>query len=311
MKTLSKDRYDAARSFLAGLGRPLEWAQFLWRFEQGNPDDVVATLAPYQNADGGFGRSLEPDLRTPRSSVLATTMGLRILHNVRLGPEHEMVRGALSYLLERWDESLHAWSIVPPEPDEHPHAPWFDRGPDFAKRWHNFQANPKAEVVGYLWIWDDIVPDSFLCQVCEETARWLAESADLLEMHEVLCYLRLVEHPALPQERRSTLLPDLRRAVDHVLERDPARWGGYCLQPLDVAPTPHSPLVDMVRSLMPKNLDHLLESQGRGGAWEPAWDWRGRAPEAWAEARREWCSIITLQALCRLSAWGRLETEES
>jgi hypothetical protein len=221
-----------------------------------------------------------------------------------------MVRGALCYLLDHWDPELHAWPIVPPEPDEHPHAPWFDRGEGFVDRWHGFRANPKAEVVGYLWIWDNIVPDSFLCQVCEEIASWLTDWHDRAEMHEVLCYLRLVEHPVLPAERRNALLPALRKAVDRVVERHPDRWQDYCLRPLDVAPRPNSPLADMVADEVPAELDFLVDTQTDEGAWQPRWSWQDRHPEAWGAAHREWCGILTLQALRRLRAWNRLETED-
>jgi hypothetical protein len=310
VRKLTRRRFEAARNFMAGCARPLEWSRFLWTFEDGSPDDVVTQLESYQNADGGFGHALEPDLRMPGSSVLATTIGLRILHRLRVGPEHEMVRAALRYLLDRWDEDLRAWPIVPPQAEQHPHPPWFDRTDDFVESWHGFQANPRAEVIGYLWIWDNIVPDDFLCRLCREAAAWLAEHTDDMEMHELLCYRRLVDHPILPAERRNSLLPDLRRAVGRLVEHNPENWNAYCLGPLDVAPGPHSPLADMVEDLVPRELDYLLETQQADGSWGPNWSWADRNPDAWERARREWTGIITLRNLRRLHAWGRLEGEE-
>jgi hypothetical protein len=309
MKKLSRERFDAACNFLAA-GRPLEWARFRFLFQNGSPDDVVDQLEGYQNSDGGFGHALEPDLRMPGSSVLATTLALQVLHEIRLGPEHEMVRAALAYLLEKWDARLRAWPLVPQTGDEHPHAPWFDRAEDMAERWHNYQANPRAEILGYLWIWDNIVPDSFLCELCEDVADWLARNHTEMTMHDMLCYVALVEHPVLPPDRRAALLPLLGRAAQRLMEPEPGKWHDYCLRPLDLAPTPRSPLAELVGPVAGRELDFLLETQAPDGHWGPAWSWKDRDPEAWAKARREWCGVITLRHLRRLRAWERLTEEE-
>ncbi len=57
----------AARSFILGNARLLDRHRFAFRFEGGRADDVVTALRPYQNADGGFGHALEPDLRGAES----------------------------------------------------------------------------------------------------------------------------------------------------------------------------------------------------------------------------------------------------
>ena len=73
MKMLSREAFGRAADYLRNEARPLERALFAHHFEGGGRTAVLAALVPYQNADGGFGRALEPDMRAEASSVLATT----------------------------------------------------------------------------------------------------------------------------------------------------------------------------------------------------------------------------------------------
>ena len=84
MKILSKQAFTRARDFIYSKARPLERAMFAFHFEGGAVDDVLIALSQFQNEDGGFGQALEPDLRTPTSSALATGEGLYILKEARL-----------------------------------------------------------------------------------------------------------------------------------------------------------------------------------------------------------------------------------
>lgn len=65
MGILSKQAFETARSFLRTRARRLDQAVFEYRFEGGSASAVLDALGEYQNPDGGFGRALEPDLRTP------------------------------------------------------------------------------------------------------------------------------------------------------------------------------------------------------------------------------------------------------
>ena len=79
-KILSRERFDQAALFLKTQARPLERALFELWFEGASSKAVLNALACFQNADGGFGCALEPDMRAPQSSALATGIGLGLLH---------------------------------------------------------------------------------------------------------------------------------------------------------------------------------------------------------------------------------------
>ena len=110
---LTSEAFYRAREFLLEHARPLERALFLRDFEDGSAHDVLDALSAFRNQDGGFGHGLEPDLALPASSVLATSHALHILHAVGAPTEHELVAGAVDWLVAAHDPDLCAWRSVP------------------------------------------------------------------------------------------------------------------------------------------------------------------------------------------------------
>ena len=104
MKQLGQEALGRACQFLVTQARPLERALFEHRFEGATVDGALAELARFQNEDGGYGQALEPDLRTPSSSALATGIGLRMLRELRCPVDHPMVRKAVAYLIATYDD---------------------------------------------------------------------------------------------------------------------------------------------------------------------------------------------------------------
>jgi hypothetical protein len=96
MKQLRREAFERARRFLMTQSRPLERALFEHRFEGAAVESVLGELAHFQNEDGGFGRALEPDLRTPGSSPLATGIGLQSLRELQCPADQPMARKALA-----------------------------------------------------------------------------------------------------------------------------------------------------------------------------------------------------------------------
>ena len=103
MNKLPQSAFNRARQFLLTQARPLEKALFSLEFEDGTAAAVLSELARFQNPDGGFGRALEPDVRTPCSSALCTEIGLRILLELHTPPDHPMVGAAVKYVIDSLD----------------------------------------------------------------------------------------------------------------------------------------------------------------------------------------------------------------
>jgi hypothetical protein len=306
MMQLSQQGMERARTFIRTSARPLEQALFAYHLDSGSVEEIYTQLARYTNPDGGFGCALEPDLRTPESSVYVTTIGLQILRDLRTPPSHQLVEGAIRYLLNTYDPERQRWPIIPPAAGDAPHAPWWSYDEELPERFGQFLANPRAEILGYLYDYARLAPRDLLEQLTPAVLSHLDTLPETMEMHDLLCYVRLAETRTLPEEAREQLLRKLTPAVDRVVARGAAAWQQYGLTPLSVVGGPDSPFAAMLAPAIEVNLDYEIERQQVDGSWGPPWSWGDMFPEAWNVAERDWKGVLTVATLRRLRAFKRL-----
>jgi hypothetical protein len=302
MNMLTFAEFEGAQTFIAAQARPLEQARFAHYFTHGAAEAVRDALAAFQNEDGGFGHGLEPDLQTPLSSVLATTVALQLLTELATPAGHPLVQGALRYLLHTYDPEHALWPIRPDNAGNAPCAPWWQYPWDT----ETLHLNPRAEILGCLYRYSDLVPAA-LRQVVGESLLEDLETADIpIDMHALLCLLRLADAPGLPPTLRAVVEQRLEQAIPQTVVRDPAQWGGYGLKPLQVAPAPDARFAALLAADAARQLDYELEQQQVDGSWTPAWSWGDAYPEAWPAARRAWQGILTVNMLKTLRDYGRV-----
>ena len=306
MKQLTQTAFQRAKNFIMEQGRAVDQRRFEFHFENGSADAVLAALSPYQNDDGGFGHSLEPDIRTPASSAIVTTIGFQILREIQASASHRVVRKGIQYFIDTYDESQQVWHIVPPEVEAAPHAPWWNYE-STTESFGRFLVNPRAEIVGYLHEFRDGVPTKLLRTLTAAVLEHLDALPDEMEMHDVLCCVRLAETGALPN--RDQVWTKLARAAQSVA-RNAEQLTGYVLKPLWVVPSPESPLAAELKDAVEMNLDFEIGQQGEDGSWSPNFSWDDRYPEAWQTAKKEWQSRITVDTLKTLKDFGRIAQEE-
>jgi len=304
MAMLIPDAFARAARFLAEEARPLEAARFRHAFEGAPPEAAIEALGAYQNGDGGYGQALEPDLRTPSSSALATSRALLTLAELGVQADHPQVRGAATYLERGMDSERWTWRIVPDDAGAYPHAPWWEPT-GLEERFGGYLVNPRAAVVAGLLHFEDAHEASWLSAVAEDTVR--AIETRELDMHELMAALSLLEAPRLGVGLRARARTACEQAAPRLVAADADAWRSYGLQPVTVAPRPDSPLHHLFAEAVHANLDLLIEQQGEDGAWAPSWAWDAY-PEAWAEARCEWQGLLTLETLLTLRAYGRIES---
>ena len=308
MDMLAADSFERAKNFIFTYARPLEQRKFEYYFKGGSVDAVFAALVNFQNADGGFGHGMESDLQLPDSSVLATTVGLQVLREFCAAVSHPLVQGAMRYLVQIYDAIEKVWPIIPSNSDDAPHAPWWTYNDNIAEEWGGFLLNPRAEIVGYLWDYAALVPSDM-----GDTARGLTIAVmdhirvhtQHIEMHDLLCLMRLVETASLPAEDRAQLLKVLRPIVNRMVAKAPAEWDKYGLAPLDIVTSPESPYVDLFSHSLQENLDFVIKTQAENGSWEPKWSWGGLYPETWEKAQKEWAGVLTVHNLKILRDFDR------
>lgn len=304
MRILSRKAFHASREFLEATARPLELARFRRAFLGAPTEVVLDALGGYRNGDGGFGHALEPDLRTPDSSVLCTSIALQILRSLEI-TEHAFVTSSIGFLMANLDRQQCGWRIIPPTAESSPRAPWwYQKGRE--EHFDAFSLNPTAEILGYLFDCREQVEQETVDAVSARVFQELGRAAEL-EMHELLCCLRLYRTKGLPETCRDQLYARLNQLIQGAVACDPKDWEGYSLRPLQVTDTPESPFFAGLRDAVAENLDYEITSQNADGAWTPTWSWDDCFPEAWAEAKDEWAGVITLDKLLTLQRFGRIE----
>jgi hypothetical protein len=310
MKRLTHEAFARARRFLKTEARPLDRALFEYRFEGSAAETVIAALAAFQNDDGGFGNALEPDLRTPTSSALATGIALRILRELKCPADHPLVRGAVQYLLATFDEPAGVWRVAPLDTNDHPHAPWWhdDEG-TLVQTFDDFLVIPRGQLVAWLHHYASLVPSEWLAELTESTVRDI-ETLDALGTGggDTLVYaLHLAETETLSPRLKDRLAGRVRAVAAEAVIRDPEEWTGYCRSPLKVVSSPDSIIADLIWDDLQRHLDIKIDQQTPQGTWEPNWTWGEFYPEVWPIAQKEWRGELTLRTLTTLNAFGRLE----
>jgi len=301
--TLSRARFGAARNFIETSGRPLEVALLRHGLGESSAEAVMVALIAFQNPDGGFGHGLEPDMRSPASTAIATSIGLRLLVRVGAAARHPTVVGAIDWLDGALDRENGVWPIVGRGVELAPHAPWWTWSDDLSAGWNGFRFNPTAEILAHLYHYRAATPAGVFESAEAGLRRALGEIELLEGAYDLKCAIRLAGADGLPADLAKPLEALVRRSV---AAHDPADEHA---SPFDAAATPSSPFADLVDGRIEAGLTGLIDSQAEDGGWtwNPEWNWGFVDKKAWADAHRDWRGWITRENLETLTAYGRVE----
>src|SRR5438270_277324 len=120
---IKMDTLGRAQQFFRHHGRDVDRALFAYHFAGGAREEMLAVLGRYQNADGGFGHALEPDIAAPDSNPFATELALAICLQAAVPPDHPLLVKTVVYLEESQQEDG-TWRFSEAV-YRHDLAPWF------------------------------------------------------------------------------------------------------------------------------------------------------------------------------------------
>lgn len=286
------------KQYLEKHGRKLDLRLYEYLFEKADATHVLDELLKYQNSDGGFGNALEPDLRLPDSSALATTVAFQYLSQLDAVPEETMTRNAVNYLLSTYNETSNRWINIPPSADQHPRAPWWNYAAAKASReW----GNPSAEILSYLLKYAPKT-DTRQLQRLSEKALLRVQEISVPEPHEIKCFVRLYENA--DSKLQEQLHEPLVKLVVQVTNTNPVDWKGYVPTPLTFVASPDSPFAALFdKELLIKNAQFLQDQIVESSHWEPTWEW-DQFEYDWTKAKQEWSGKLTVDNLRVLKAFG-------
>ena len=298
---LSRAAYDRARAFVASEGRRLDDALLGYTFDGAGAGAALAILAGFQNPDGGFAHGLEPDLPTPASTAIVTSVGLQSLRQLGTPDDHPMVRGAIGWLDSAFDMEAGVWPIINAGVDLTPHAFWWAWDADLAARWNGFRFNPSAALLSDLYAYRRVAPSAVVRRAEAAVLAAIAGSERLDGAYDIKAVMRLIETDETPIEVRAAagaLMIATRASFDP---------NDAHASPLDLAPRPRPGAAPTVSAAVEASLGALVDGQDADGGWRPFWDWGAVDVAAWREAERAWRGVLTRQALETLSVYGRIE----
>ncbi len=303
---LSYENFQKSKLFVYENARELEKTLCRYYFEEGSKESVLEALAVYQNDDGGFGHSIEPDFRLEGSSPMGTAVALSIIKDLDVEAQHPVIKKAIYYLMESFDSEMKKWHAVPPEVNDVPHAIWWEYNPEKERSGvETTWANPNAEIVGYLHQYAENVPNEFLQYTTGLAIEKLYEIPEKLDMHDFFCYQILFE--ALPESSKGIVRDKLSKSVALTVASNPEEWGQYAAKPLQLVTSPNSYFYPFLKSEVALNLDYEINKLNPDGSWRPNWSWLGEYEDVWKQAEQEWSGHLTVKNLKTLYDFGRIE----
>ena len=152
MPILSTQQLKQAKDLIFQKGRLLERKLYEYFFESGDQGACLKALMAYQNADGGFGNGIEPDLLCPDSTPIGVESALFVLDMLDYHGD-DLIAPLLDWLEANQTESG-AILYPPPTLTQYPHQPWWNK-PDedrvlviagILSHWQNQRVNFFAKV---------------------------------------------------------------------------------------------------------------------------------------------------------------------
>ncbi|RKN83933.1 prenyltransferase/squalene oxidase repeat-containing protein [Paenibacillus ginsengarvi] len=292
----SKSILERARRFIYGNARLLDRKRYEYHFEGGSREEVIEALRAYQNADGGFGNTLEPDIRCPYSQPVPTEMALAIMDEVGLF-DSRILEGINRYL-RSVTLPQGGVPLVMRNASEYPHAPWWaadeDRQPSI---------NPTGGIVGLLYkqqALPDIVREEHFVRSVQYVWSFVErEKPD--GFHDGVHWISFLQHTP-ERERAQAIWP----AVDEwlrspgTIERDPDA-AGYVHKVLDWAPSKDSYARRIIAGeLVEQHVQALIAQQREDGGWAISF------PAASPAGELEWRGSLTVDRLKTLRSYGAL-----
>jgi hypothetical protein len=289
----------AASVFMATHARLLDRRRLDRLLDDAPADGLLAALAAYRNADGGFGWALEPDLRSPTSQPVGALHAFEVL---------EVIAPATSPLaigLCDWLASVTlpdgGLPFALPGADAPGSAPWWAGANQTTSslhittavcgQAHRLAAHDPA-VAGHAWLQQ-------ATEHCLRAVAALPEPGGAYELRYVLQFLDAIVD-TVPEasnelERLARFLPSSGElAVDGGLE-------GEKLRPLDFAPLPGRSVRAYVSAdVIDRDLERLAGEQRDDGGWDV--DFLPSSPAA----ALEWRGYLTVRAIALLNTNQRL-----
>ncbi len=282
--------YENVLPLIEEKSRMLEYYMIQSLFE--NKDkEIISELKKYQNEDLGFGNCLEPDVRMPNSSVVATDYAVHVLdyiHDESL--KEDLIKDIVTFYENSYDEEKERFLMVTKEVDDYPRAIWWN----FDDLEKNFPfGNPDPEVIGFLFKNRKYIKNLNYSKLINKVVDYV-NSDKFLEagMHTLMSVLSFYDDI---QEDVQNLIHDrLHLLVNKELDAGVDKWDEYSLEPYKIyIIEPH--FLNTRLQLLGENLTRCI-GLIKELSVEPNWQWYQFEKE-FENAKNDWIGVIYLNMI--------------
>ena len=299
---LTYDLFNKVEQTIRENGRPLDIKVFEYKFQNKSKNAVITELKKYQNDDGGFGHGIEPDFRLKLSSPMATTVALQYCFKIDLPTDDIIYSSAIKYFLNHFKEDGCYWAGVYENVKNEPHAPWWrvDKiEPPNLENW----ANPSAEISGYLFKFQKLVPEKIIRQLTKKIFDVLGQSDTIPGLlYNLMCWERVLDY--LPERITEILKSRIERTYNSFKPLTQDKLNEIRIFFLTKSPS------DSLNHISEKEVENLLDLEinllKANGGCIPGWNW-GMFEDEWEKAKKEWIGKMTIDLLITLKNYGRFD----
>lgn len=307
-KIMNESGFQEIRSWIFRNARPLELALWNYHFETGNREAVLSALSFYQNEDGGFGKTIEPDNWNPESTPYATDYTVKILRQIDfMDFDHPLYRGIFRYLENTIYQGKDGWFFTIPSNDHFPHAVWWQYS-DAENRVQN--TGTTASLCGFILRYAGT--DTRLYH----TARGYAEKLlDKLKCSDRYGDMGLIGFCSLFEDLNAAGLHELfelhfLKEKTEALMQETVKvlsWREH----MDMAAVLPKPACFYYRGneqAVSNALKELIEIRPQGGVWDIPWNWYNgdRYAKEFSISENWWKAIKAIEKLRFLQSYDRL-----
>lgn len=310
IKMLDKNDFIEIQSWITRNARPLEYALWKFHFEGGSVDDVLMALVAFQNDDGGFGHTLEPDNWNPESTPVSTEFALNILRQINFYDiTHPIYEGIFRYLENTRCQGQGGWFFTVPQNNLYPHAIWWTYNEE--ENNENQNIGITASISGFILRHTN--PNTKLYDKTLEYTRMLFDkmkSEDKYGDMGLLGYCSLYDDLKESGLHNRFDLGFLEEKTRMLIEKHFHEyvWTNH-LDMSVVLPTPFIYYYKGKEQAVSDAIDELIEMRPKKGVWGIPWQWydNGLYVREFAISENWWKSFKAIEKLLFIKAYGRLQ----
>ena len=300
-KAASLTWLNAADKWVGLNARPLEIAKWEFIFGNGSKEAIVLELLKYQNADGGFGNGLEPDLVMPNSNAITSAEAVFTVYEYGLNCADDWFTGLLNYFERSVQDIPCFWEPVPKAVDDYPRPQWWSYNSS-----EKFSPNPCAVIAAALILHGTETQRELGLTVAQKCFEFLL-SDEFCGDHDSYCLAFLVEKLYFAKSNLITsgIISAMEQKIKANVCHDESKWDKYRPQPLNYAHSLSCMWHDCVKEGIDKNLKYWMSTIDNG-VWKPNFSW-GTDSEASRQAMQNWTGVVVVSRVKILKNYGEIK----